>query len=63
MKEPGPPHFEYIIMIRYPNFLVGIFQECECVGQCNTLSNYSYIQKNEGQTPYDANGILIKGKP
>lgn len=62
-NEKGPPHFEYITTVRYPDFLVSISQGCECMGQCNTQGNCSCIQKNGGQVPYNANGILIKGKP
>ncbi|XP_057827452.1 histone-lysine N-methyltransferase family member SUVH9 [Cryptomeria japonica] len=62
-NEKGPPHFEYITSVRYPDFLVSISQGCECLGQCSTMHNCSCIQKNGGQMPYNANGVLIKGKP
>ncbi|XP_022744548.1 LOW QUALITY PROTEIN: histone-lysine N-methyltransferase, H3 lysine-9 specific SUVH1-like [Durio zibethinus] len=64
--EKGPPHFTYSSTVKYPKSfkLVQPSFGCNCLDTCQAgNSNCSCIQKNGGDFPYTANGILVCGKP
>ncbi|KAH9327596.1 hypothetical protein KI387_007774 [Taxus chinensis] len=65
-NKKGFPAFHYIKKVRYPTSLVlKSLQGCECVGGCDSTRSCmcSCIQRNGGQVPYNAYGILIERKP
>ncbi|XP_051129917.1 histone-lysine N-methyltransferase family member SUVH9-like [Andrographis paniculata] len=61
-EDRGPLDYEYLPAALFPpNVYASPGGGCECVGGC--FSNCSCIARNGGSPPYDANGILLRGKP
>ncbi|XVE68483.1 hypothetical protein DITRI_Ditri09bG0071800 [Diplodiscus trichospermus] len=64
--EKGPAYFTYFPTVKYPKSfkLVQPFSGCGCRDACQPgNSNCSCIQKNGGDFPYTANGVLVCRKP
>ncbi|OMO49449.1 hypothetical protein CCACVL1_30992 [Corchorus capsularis] len=64
--EKGPAYFTYFPTVKYPKSfkLVQPSPGCDCRDACQPGNfNCSCIQKNGGDFPYTANGILVCRKP